>query len=110
MNKFWECRRVFCRLLPFFMGSFPYRGFEELNKHGAPVIVYLWGAHDLKSRFDHAVSLGAFGVSCDNPLELLPYVRPLPTERVSGCNHEYRKKNKHDSRFKNRADSPECTI
>ncbi|ACL05754.1 glycerophosphoryl diester phosphodiesterase [Desulfatibacillum aliphaticivorans] len=60
---------------------FPNRGFEELSKRGAPVIVYLWGAHDLKKRFDHAVSLGALGVSCDNPLELLPYVRPLPAKK-----------------------------
>ena len=60
---------------------FPKRGFGELNKQGVPVIVYLWGKHDLKKRFDHAVSLGASVVSCDNPMELLPYVRPLLGEK-----------------------------
>ena len=56
---------------------FPKRGFGELNKQGVPVTVYLWGVKDLKTRFEHAVALGASGVSSDNPLALLPYVRPL---------------------------------
>jgi len=55
---------------------FPKRGFEALAQEGVPVMVYLWGRHDLEKRFRQAVKLGAKGVSCDDPLSLLPLVRP----------------------------------
>jgi hypothetical protein len=40
------------------------------------VVVYLWGQQDLENRFRQAVELGASAVSCDDPLSLLPLVKP----------------------------------
>ena len=62
---------------------FPKSGFEELNKAQVPVIVYLWGKHDLKQRFERAVKLGADAVSCNDPVALLPFVVPLDCRRSS---------------------------
>lgn len=64
---------------------FPKYGFEELNKAQVPVIVYLWGKHDLKQRFERAVELGADAVSSDDPVVLLPFVVPLDYRRLSKC-------------------------
>jgi len=50
-----------------------------------PVIVYLWGKHDLKQRFERAVELGADAVSSDDPVVLLPFVVPLDYRRLSKC-------------------------
>lgn len=58
---------------------FPKRGFKALARAGIPVMVYLWGRHDLEKRFRQAVELGAIAVSCDDPLSLLPLVRPAST-------------------------------
>ena len=55
---------------------FPKCGFKGLAQEGIPVVVYLWGRHDLEKRFRQAVELGASGVSCDEPLSLLPLVKP----------------------------------
>ncbi len=49
---------------------FPEFGFQEARRAGVPVFVYIWGTHDLKNRFDHAVELGADVVSCDRPERL----------------------------------------
>ena len=62
---------------------FPKRGFSELAREGVPVAVYLWGTKDLEKRFRRAVALGASAVSCDDPLSLLPLVKP----RSSGTPH-----------------------
>ena len=50
---------------------FPGRGFKALARKGVPVTVYLWGTHDLESRFTRAVDLGARSVSTDDPIRLL---------------------------------------
>jgi glycerophosphoryl diester phosphodiesterase len=55
---------------------FPKRGFTGLAQEGVPVVVYLWGQQDLENRFRQAVELGASAVSCDDPLSLLPLVKP----------------------------------
>ncbi|XPS89482.1 GlpQ: glycerophosphoryl diester phosphodiesterase [Desulfosarcina variabilis str. Montpellier] len=55
---------------------FPKCGFKGLAQEGIPVVVYLRGRHDLEKRFRQAVRLGVKGVSCDDPLSLLPLVRP----------------------------------
>jgi glycerophosphoryl diester phosphodiesterase len=55
---------------------FPKRGFKALAQEGIPVVVYLWGLQDLEKRFRQAVKLGASAVSCDDPLSLLPLVKP----------------------------------
>ena len=55
---------------------FPKRGFTGLAQEGIPVVVYLWGQQDLEKRFRQAVELGASAVSCDDPLSLLPLVKP----------------------------------
>ncbi len=60
----------------------PKRGFKELKKIQVPVIVYLWGKHDLKQRFERAVKLGAYAVSCDDPEALLPFVVPFGSSAV----------------------------
>ncbi|ETR72622.1 MAG: glycerophosphoryl diester phosphodiesterase [Candidatus Magnetoglobus multicellularis str. Araruama] len=56
---------------------FPKRGFKGLKQEGISVIVYLWGNHKLEKRFQRAAKLGASAVSCDDPLKLLPLVKPL---------------------------------
>ncbi|MGD9125271.1 MAG: glycerophosphodiester phosphodiesterase family protein [Desulfarculaceae bacterium] len=58
---------------------FPRRGFGEAKKSGAEVWVYLWGRHDLQARAQRAIEMGASGISCDRPDQLLP----LASKRIA---------------------------
>lgn len=54
---------------------FPKRGFKHLGDQNIPVLVYLWGTHDLETRFTRAAQLGACCVSTDDPIRLIPLAR-----------------------------------
>jgi glycerophosphoryl diester phosphodiesterase len=53
---------------------FPRFGFAEARDVGVDVVVYLWGTHDLATRFQRAVDLGARVISSERPDQLLPWV------------------------------------